>query len=143
MADDLNQLAADLSRAPLEAWGPLSQALEVSARHIKDDWNENLGGQANAGSAFRHIGRSVDYTVAVSGASLARAALGQSGGTGLQAEIGPNLARQQASMAGWFEEGMRNIPALHPGHAALNKNEQDFVDGVAKAVDEGLKKAGL
>lgn len=142
MADDLNRLAADLSRAPLEAWGPLSQAIEVTARHVKDDWNENLGGRS-AGGSFAHIGRSVDYTVAMSGASLARAALGQGGGTGLEAEIGPNLGRQQGGMAGWFEEGMRNIPALHPGHDALKKNERDFVDNIAKAVDAGLKKAGL
>jgi hypothetical protein len=140
--DDLNRLAADLSRAPDEAWPFVAKAVEVSARHVKDDWNENLGGKSSD-SYFEHIGRSVDYTVAAAGASLVRTALGQAGGTGIQAEIGPNLGRLQGGFAGWFEEGMRNIPALHPGHDALKKNEGDFVDGLAKAVDDGLRKAGL
>lgn len=143
MADDLSHLAADLSAAPREAWPFIGKAVEVTARGIKDDWAENLGGSRNQGSAFRHVGRSVDYTVGLSGASLVRSALGQSGGTAVEAEIGPNLARSQGAMAGWFEEGQSNIPALHPGEKAMRDNEADFERGLARAVEDGLRKAGL
>ena len=144
MADDLILLAADLSRAPREAWPFIGKALEVTARGVKDDWNQNLGGSRNSGSAFKHIGRSVDYTLGVSGSSLARFALsGSAGGEGLVAEIGPNLGRLQGAMAGWFEEGQSNIPALHAGEAAMKANEADFERGIAKAVDDGLRRVGL
>ena len=135
---ELNQLTADLSSAPRNVWPNVFQAVEVTARHIKDDWNEGLGGGKNTGSAFKHIGRSVDYDIGPMGGIVAAAA-GVS--RGVEADIGPNLARLQGSMAGWFEEGMRNIPALHPGHAALKKNEQDFLNGLQKALADSLAES--
>lgn len=137
MADDLNQLAADLSQAPADAWPLIAKALGVTALKIKQDWSENLGGSRNRGSAFKHIGRTVDYDV-----SAARS-LSVAGGSAMEAEIGPNLAKKQGAMAGWFEEGQSNIPALHPGYDAMKKNEGDFEDGLRIAVDQALKKAGL
>lgn len=132
MADDLSQLAADLSAAPKEAWPLIGKALGVTALKVKKDWAENLGGSTNQGSAFKHVGRSVDYDVRVLGV-----------GTGLEAEVGPNLARRQGAFAGWFEEGQANIPALHPGFDAMKKNEADFEAGLAIAVEQALKKVGL
>ena len=144
MADDLSKLAADLSGAPANAWVGIGKALGVTAKKIKEDWAENLGGSRNDGSAFRHVGRSVDYDVYSMGGSLVAAALaGNRMGTGLVAEIGPNLARTQGAMAGWFEEGQANIPALHPGFDAMKKNEADFEAGLAIAVEQALKKVGL
>lgn len=143
MADDLSQLAKDLSQAPRDAWPLVAKALGVTALKIKNDWSENLGGSRNAGSAFRHIGRTVDYDITAMGGSLVASALSGGGGTGLQAEIGPNLAKKQGAMAGWFEEGQSNIPALHPGYDAMKKNEGDFEDGLRIAVDQALRKANL
>lgn len=143
MADDLNRLAADLQAAPREAWPFIGKAVEVTARNVKDDWAENLGGVNNAGSSFRHVGGSVDYSITVAGANAAVSALMGGGGTGIEAEIGPNLGRRQGAFAGWFEEGQANIPALHPGQAALKANEADFERGLAMAVEDGLRKAGL
>lgn len=141
MGDDLTQLAADLSAAPREAWPFIGKAVEVTARNVKDDWAENFG--RRSGSAFKRVGESVDYDVRLLGASaLMSAALG-GGGTGLEAEIGPNLARAQGAFAGWFEEGQANIPALHPGEKALRDNEDDFERGLMLAVEDGLKRAGL
>lgn len=137
MADDLNQLAADLSQAPKDAWPLIAKALGVTALKIKQDWSENLGGSRNSGSAFKHIGRTVDYDV------TAAKSLSVAGGSALEAEIGPNLAKKQGAMAGWFEEGQANIPALHPGYDAMKKNEGDFVTGLARAVEDGMKDAGL
>ncbi|MGC5078464.1 hypothetical protein [Agrococcus sp. DT81.2] len=145
MADsDLTKLAHDLSNAPVEAWDGIKKAVGDSALAIKDTWAENLGGKVNEGSAFKWIGGSIDYDLNVTGASLAREALGiGGGGTGYQAEIGPNLARRQGAMAGWWEEGMRNIPALHPGYDAMKKEEPRFEFWVGVAVDEALRKSGL
>lgn len=143
MADDLNRLAADLAVAPREAWPFIGKAVEVAARNVKDDWAEGLGGARNSGSAFKHVGGSVDYSISVAGANAAMSALMGGGGTGIEAEIGPNLGRPQGAFAGWFEEGQANIPALHPGQAALKANEADFERGLARAVEDGLRKAGL
>lgn len=137
MADDLSQLAADLSQAPKDAWPLIAKALGVTALKIKKDWSENLGGSRNTGSAFKHIGRTVDYDV------TAAKSLAVAGGSALEAEIGPNLAKKQGAMAGWFEEGQANIPALHPGYDAMKKNEGDFEDGLRIAVEQALRKANL
>ena len=143
MADDLTRLAADLSQAPRQAWPYIRKSIEVTARHIKNDWNNNLGGRSNSGSAFKHVGRTVDYTIGASNFSLARSALGLGAATGIEAEIGPNLGRAQGAMAGWFEEGMHNIPALHPGYDAMKRNEADFEHGLAEAVEDGLREVDL
>lgn len=126
-ADELRQLAADMSHAPADAGPFIEKALEVTARGVKDTWNDNLGGRS-AGGSFRHVGRSVDYDMQV-------------GASSLEAEIGPNLARTQGAMAGWFEEGMRNIPAAHAGYGAMKANEADFVQGMEKALADGLAKS--
>lgn len=132
MADDLSRLAADMSAAPKSAWPLIGKALGVTALRVKNDWNENLGGGRNQGSAFKHIGRTVDFDIKP-----------LPGSTGLDAEIGPNLGKLQGAMAGWFEEGQANIPALHPGYDAMKKNEDDFERGLARAVEDSLRKAGL
>lgn len=131
--DDLMKLAADLSKAPAEAWPFVAKALEVTARNVKDSWNDGLGGRSSGGR-LKHVGRSVDYDVT---------AAGLGGSSRLEAEIGPNLGRAQGSMAGWFEKGMRNIPATHPGQSALKANEDDFERGLLRAVDDGLRRVGL
>lgn len=142
--DDLTKLAHDLSKAPLEAWVGIKQAVEISARNIKEIWTENLGGRVNEGSRFKWMGGSVDYDLNVTGSSLAREALGiGNGGTGFQADIGPNLAKRQGAMAGWWEEGQHNVPALHPGYDAMKKEEPRFEFWIGVAVDEALRKSGL
>lgn len=144
MVDDLNRLSRDIEGAPKATWPLLGKALATTALRVKESWAENLGGRGNQGSSFRHVAGSVDFDLGVAGASLVQAALGSSGGgTGLEAEIGPNLRRKQGAMAGWFEEGMRNIPAVHAGHAAMKANEGDFEEGIQKALDQGLKAVGL
>lgn len=141
MADDLNRLAADLQAAPREAWAFIGKATEVTARNVKDRWAENV--DQGSASAFKHVDESIDYDMRVLGANAALSAITGGGGTGIEAEIGPNLGRRQGAFAGWFEEGQANIPALHPGQAALKANEDDFERGLTRAVEDGLRKAGL
>jgi hypothetical protein len=135
---ELNQLTAALSDVPRNAWPRIYQAVEVNARNIKDAWAENLGGTDNRASAFRHIGRSVDYDMGAAGGLIAAAA---GVAHGIEAVIGPNLGKRQGAMANWFETGMRNIPALHAGADALRRNEQDLIDGLMQAATDALKDA--
>ena len=119
--------------------GPhLRSAFEVSARHIKDDWNEALGPSR---PYWRHIGRSVDYDVTVNGRESAFSALGYV--STIEAEIGPNLDRLQGAMAGWEEEGTAARPARHHGAKALKKYEADIENGIALAAVDALLDAGL
>lgn len=135
---ELDQLTARLGDVPRNAWPRIYQAVEVNARNIKDDWAENLGGVDNPASAFKHIGRSVDYDMGVAGGLLAAAA---GVASGVEAVIGPNLAKRQGAMANWFEEGMRNIPALHAGNDALRKNEADLINGLQLAAQQALRES--
>lgn len=135
---ELDQLTARLGDVPRNAWPLIHKAVEVNARNIKDAWAENLGGKSNPGSAFKHIGSSVDYDMGVAGGMLSAAA---GVASGVEAVIGPNLARRQGAMAGWFEEGMRNIPALHAGNDALRRNEADLVRGLELAAEQALRES--
>jgi hypothetical protein len=134
----LHQLTARLGDVPRNAWPRIYEAVETNARNIKDRWNENLGGATNPHSRMRHIGRSVDYDIGAAG-GLISAAAGVA--HGIEALIGPNLARSQGALAGWWEEGANGLPALHAGHDALRRNEQDLIDGLMQAATDALKDA--
>lgn len=118
--------------------GPhLRKAFEVSARNIKDDWNESLG--AVGSNRMRHIGRTVDYDVTAGGRASAFAAMGYV--SSIEAEIGPNLGRRQGSFAGWFEEGAAGVPATHGGANALKKYRDDVETGIALAAVDAILDA--
>lgn len=135
---ELDQLTVRLGDVPRNAWPRIWQAVEVNARNIKDDWADNLGGVDNPYSSFKHIGRSVDYDIGAAGGLLAAAA---GVASGVEAVIGPNLAKRQGAMANWFERGMRNIPALHAGSDALRRNEQDLINGLQIAAEQTLRES--
>lgn len=118
--------------------GPrLVSAFNVSARHIKDDWNESLGQVGS--NRMRHIGKTVDYDVTVGGRESAFAAMGYV--SSVEAEIGPNLGRRQGSFAGWFEEGAAGVPATHAGSNALKKYRDDIGNGIALAAVDAILDA--
>ena len=135
---ELDQLTARLGDVPRNAWPLIYKAVQVASVNIKDTWAENLGGTSNPASAFKHIGRSVDFDMGAAG-SLLSSALGVA--SGIESVIGPNLAKRQGAMAGWFETGMRNIPALGAGSDALRRNEQDLINGLQIAAQQALEKS--
>jgi len=133
-ASEVTQLAADLGEVPKVAGRYIRAAVEVTARKIKDDWNENLYSEGHA----RLTSKSVDYDIAVGH--------GFAGGefSWLRGEIGPNLTTKshlQAAIAGLIEEGTVNNPPQGVGAAALERAEEDFERGLSKALEDAEKAA--
>lgn len=118
--------------------GPrLRSAFEVSARNIKDDWNESLGAEGHR--RMKHIGKTVDYDITAGGRASAFAAMGYV--SSIEAEIGPNLGKPQGALAGWFEEGAAGVPATNAGAKALKKYESDIENGIALAAVDAILDA--
>lgn len=123
--DDLTRLAADLSAAPAKAAPLIRKAVEVTARYVRDDWREPLkGSQYVPAGAY-----SVTYDMR-GGAGLRGAAI--------EAEIGPELGRNQGAIVGILEEGTPTTGPRGFGLVALQKNEADFEKGLAIAVEQAL-----
>jgi hypothetical protein len=118
---ELLALAADLGRVPAEVALNVKKAVTVTALKVKKDWASEAKRSGLAGYAA-----SVTYDVKESRG-------------GVEAEIGPDLGRNQGSF-GFVEEGgggVRSAPQ-HAGRNASRKNEQDFVDGLEKAIGDFL-----
>lgn len=117
---ELNKLTADLGAAPLKAIPNIRKAVEVSARHVKDDWRKGAKRRGLAGFAS-----SIDYDMK----------LDTDGSIG--AEIGPNLGKAQGSF-GFVEDapgGVRSAPQ-HAGRKAAKAVEADFIEGLSKAIGD-------
>ena len=124
MADEIRNLAADIAKAPGNVRPLAKKALEVTARNIKDQWSKDA-----KRTGLEKYGATVDYDV-------------DSGVTTLTAEIGPNLGKKNASF-GFVEDApgdVRSAPQ-HAGRDALEANEQDFFEGLAKAAADALLEA--
>lgn len=135
-ASELAQLANDLGKVSPRAVSNARKAVEVTARNIKDSWNQNLGG--DAGNSLRHTSRSVDYDMKTGVGAFA--ALGVVSNVRIESEIGPNLGRPQGAMAGWFESGnVDGVPGTKPGESALKSNEADFLKGLELAAADALR----
>lgn len=129
MADDLFSLVRDLGEIPKETAPFVRKAIEVTARHIKDQIKDDYSGARNLGGASR----SISYDI--QGSTGAR--LG-----GISAEIGPELG-SQGSVVGLVDEGAPRTPGRHRIAKALANNTDDFESGLDKAIADGLKAAGL
>lgn len=118
---DLLKLAADLGRVPAEVAPNLKKAVTVTARYIKDDWRKNAKRSGLAGYAA-----SVDYDVTESTGAV-------------EAEIGPNLGRNQGSF-GFVEDAPGRVYSApqHAGRDASRKNEADFIKGIEDAIGDFL-----
>jgi len=115
---EVDRLAADLLAAPLKAAPKILTALEVTARHVKDDWRESVSGAKFVGGGAAAISYDID------GASL----------TDMRAEIGPELVGQ-GPLVGMLEDGTPNTGPRQWGRSALAKNEADFVKGILIATE--------
>jgi hypothetical protein len=112
--------AADLGRAPEKAGANVRKAFEVTSRHVKDDWQEPLKG---SGSIPRGA-HSISYDI-------------ETDGTSISADIGPAL-QDQGAIVGMLEYGTPNTGPRGYGAAALQRNQQDFIDGLEKAIGDVL-----
>jgi hypothetical protein len=116
MADDLFSLERDLREVGAEANKRISQATEVTARNIKDDWRQGAEHTGLEGYAA-----SIDYEMDYSGDSIG-------------AKIGPNLGGQGS--LGIVEDApgdVRSAPQ-HAGRDAARANEDDYARGIEIAV---------
>jgi hypothetical protein len=129
VADDLNALARDLGEIPKATAPFVRKAVEVSARNIKDLIKNEYSGARDLPGASR----SISYDL--KGSTGAR--LG-----GISAEIGPELGGQ-GSIVGLVDEGAPRTPGRKRLPKALNQEAPGFEQGIQKAIDDGLRAAGL
>lgn len=129
MADDLFSLVRDLGEVPKETAPFVRKAVEVSARNIKDQIKDEYSGARSLPGASR----SISYDL--HGSTGAR--LG-----GISAEIGPELGGQ-GSIVGVVDNGTINTPGRKRIPKALADEVEGFDRGIQRAIDDGLKAAGL
>lgn len=118
---EITKLAADLTAAGTKAVPFVRKAVEVTARRIKDEWRDSLDGSG----WVPHGASAISYDM-------------KPGSESVEAEIGPEL-KGQGPLVGMLEYGTPSTPPTGYGHAALKKNEADFVHGLGEA----LKDAGI
>lgn len=132
MADDFSELmalAADLGDAA--AASPfVRKAVQVTANKVKQDARDSASGRKDIG----HASRAIDYELSESN-------------SGVEAEIGYNKDQPAGRLGalvefGGLHAGNHLAPSHDLGNALLN-NENDFEAGLARAVDDALREAGL
>lgn len=128
---ELDRLAVDLGDAADGIEPFLKSALNVTSLKVK------RGAQAKVSRRrlFKQAARAITFDV------MARRG-------GFFSDIGYDKARGSAALLGNLVEfGAPGSPnALAPGRElvnALHENEEDFVRGIARAVDDSLRKVGL
>lgn len=125
-ADDFSKLVRDLGEVPTHAGATLDQAVQVSARNIKDSWRDKLEGANH----IPHGSRTITY-------DLKRTR--QSRG----ADIGAERGRLQARFVKIVETGAPTLGARGYGAGSLEEEAPGFDRGCQQAIDDALKKAGL
>ncbi|MGX9346639.1 hypothetical protein [Microbacterium sp. KNMS] len=143
---DFSKLSADLGDVPENTGKYARQAIEVTARNVRDTARENAKGMDHA-PAFPYsitydIGATTNQTVAQAAASVLTGATQATSST-LFAEIGPDKDRPQGALGNLIEYGSVNNPPQGIMHGALQANEADFEKGIDRAVDDALKGLGL
>jgi hypothetical protein len=117
------KLAADLGKVPADSCPNIRKAVEVTARHVKDDWRKEL-----TGGRIPHGAASISYDIR--GGEAIRS-------SAIEADIGPELEGQGA-IVGLVEYGTTNFGPRGYGAGALQRNQQDFIDGLEKAIGDVL-----
>lgn len=118
----LDEFAADLGQASARVTRNVQKSVEVTARHIKDDARKFATGINYARNYPRSINYDIKYKLPFE----------------VSAVIGPDKNGPQGALGNILEYGsVNNAPVKHLG-PALDKNQQDFVDGLLKAVGDSL-----
>ncbi|MGF3055612.1 hypothetical protein [Microbacterium sp. YY-01] len=120
---EVDELIADLGAAEGKMAMNVAKAVEVTARHVKDGWQEKA-----ARTGLTDYASTVDYDV-------------EHHERGVEAEIGPNLSRRPAHAPfGLVERGGSGVFSApqHAGRDALEDAKTDFVQGILKAGTDAL-----
>lgn len=126
---EIEKLAADLGEVPKGAGAFISKATEVSARKVKDSWRKKLTGARYLPRAAASIAYEIKGGQAIRGSTIT-------------AEIAPRLGGQ-GSLVHIVEFGALATAPRGYGRAALQENQDDFVEGLLKAVEDAQRAAGL
>jgi len=121
---ELDTLVADFGKAMKAAPVNVAKAVEVTARHVKDDWREPVSGSEYIGAGASAITYDMKGAAGLTGSAIS-------------AEIGPEL-RGQGPLVGMLEYGTPNTGPRGYGLEALRKNQDDFERGIGKAVEDVL-----
>lgn len=132
MADDFSELmalAADIETAGEAVSANLRKAIQVTSHKVKTEAQTSVRTRKGLG----HAANAITYEASESA-------------TGVESEIGYEKERA-GKLGNLIEFGAPNsgnqlAPSHDLGNALLN-NEEDFVRGITRAVDDGHKEAGL
>jgi hypothetical protein len=135
---EFGDLIGHLGDAADGAQENLRAAIEVTARNVKDSWNQSLYSDGHA----KRTSRAIDYDIEISAASrLSGISLG---GDQIVADIGARRGSgKQAGVVRLLENGSVNNPAAGYGNAALNEHTPNFEEHVARALNDAANGAGL
>lgn len=122
---ELDQLTADLTSITVRAPKKVRQAVEVSARNVKDKWSDKLKGE----DRLPHAPRTITYDMAKDDHAL-----------NIGAEIGSERGRMQAPIVTVIEFGApgNNTSPRGYGSGALQETEADFIKGLELATEVDL-----
>ena len=131
--DELMELAADIETAPKALPKYLRKALDVTSMKIKKDAQASVRGRKGLG----HAAGAIDYELKGSSGSVSE----------MSSEVGYNKGKPAGALGNLIEFGAPNSgnqlsPSHDLGNALLN-NEDDFVHGLERAVDDALNASGL
>jgi len=151
---ELNTLAADLGEVSRNAGPNIRKAVEVTSRNVKDAANESV--RSSRASWSKPLAGAIDYEITAEAGA---------GGSFIESEVGYNQSRygDRAKLGNLREFGAPNAPSGFfskgtfipiPGSRApraphndlanaLHENENDFVDGLSKALRDAEREAGL
>jgi hypothetical protein len=117
---ELAELAQDLGAVPGKVAPNVKKAVEVTSRHVKDDWRSDADRTGLGGYAA-----DVTYDLKFTDGAIG-------------SEIGPTPGDQGSF--GLVEDARGDVKSApqHAGRDAARKNEGDFIDGLAKAVSDIL-----
>ena len=118
--DDLMSLARDLGSVPLKVAPNVKTAVEVTARHVKDDWRK-AANRTGLGGYAADVTYELKFTDGAIGA-----------------EIGPTIG--DSGSFGLVEDANGDVKSSpqHAGRDAARKNEADFLLGLGKAISDIL-----
>lgn len=125
-ASELSKLAQDLGDTPKNVGKFVRQAVEVTARHVKDSWRDRLQGSSTVPFGPSTISYDVDTH-----------------GHQINAEVGPVLGKSQATIVGILEVGTPTTGPRGFGLAALKDNVEDFERGLARAINDALDEGNV
>lgn len=126
----IDRLVVDLGDAQ-DVGANATKAMQVAAGNVKTGWRDRIKGSSH---------------VSAGASSISYELTGKAGDRSeLSADIGPTLTAAQGPIVGLVEMGApkQNLAPHGYGLAALKDEQDDFVAGNQKAVDDTLKKANL